>query len=302
MKEEQKFDVIIIGGSYAGLAAAMSLGRAIRKVLIIDSGKPCNIQTPYSHNHLTQDGSTPAEIAAIAVKQVLAYPTVKLKQGFAVSVSGKNNKFEVFTETGEQYAAKKIIFTTGIRDLKPAIPGFSECWGISIIHCPYCHGYEYRDEPTGIFVNGEGAFEFARLIKNWTQKVTILTNGAATFEETTRQKIYEIGVEIIEKQVKTFDHKNGLLENIHFTDESAFALNVMYARVPFEQHSQIPLNLGCEFNELGYIKIDDFQKTNLPGIYAAGDNTSMMRSVSGAIAAGSKAGAMINLELIHEGL
>jgi thioredoxin reductase len=159
MKEQSQFDVLIIGGSYAGLSAAMALARAMRKVLIVDSGKPCNRQTPQSHNLITQDGATPAQIAAIAKEQVLAYPTVQFKNDMVTTISGSNNAFIIETAVGEKVRAGRVLFAAGIRDIMPPIDGFEACWGISVIHCPYCHGYEYRNEITGVLGNGKAALK-----------------------------------------------------------------------------------------------------------------------------------------------
>ncbi|MDO7742673.1 MAG: NAD(P)/FAD-dependent oxidoreductase, partial [Pedobacter sp.] len=163
-KENTKFDVVIIGGSYAGLSAAMALGRALRNVLVIDSGKPCNAQTPHSHNFITQDGETPAAIAAKAKEQVMQYPSVQFLNDIAVAVSGENSNFSVSTSAGLNIHAKKILFATGVKDIMPAIEGFAACWGISVIHCPYCYGYEYKSQPTGILMNGDMAIDMAELI------------------------------------------------------------------------------------------------------------------------------------------
>lgn len=164
MNDRKQFDVIIIGGSYAGLAAAMALGRALKNVLIIDAGKPCNRQTPYSHNFLTQDGKTPREISTIAKQQVLAYNTITFFDGFATKGVKINNGFEIQTEIGEKFTAAKLVLATGIKDIIPEINGFSQCWGISVLHCPYCHGYEVKNETTGILGNGDYGFEFSKLI------------------------------------------------------------------------------------------------------------------------------------------
>ena len=126
---ETDFEVIIIGGSYAGLSAATSLGRALRKVLVIDSGKPCNRQTPHSHNFLTRDGETPAAITQIAMEQLMMYDTVKLIADTAVEATAKEDGFRIQTLSGKKYLAKKLLFATGIKDLMPNIPGFAECWG-----------------------------------------------------------------------------------------------------------------------------------------------------------------------------
>jgi len=161
---KEKLDVIIVGGSYAGLSAAMALGRAMRKVLIIDGGKPANRFTPHSHNFITHDGRTPGEIAEMARKQVDAYPSIKRIDGFVVSAEKVNHEFVVHLGSGQTYTSRKLIFATGIIDQMPDIPGFSECWGKSVLHCPYCHGYEVRDEATGILGNGDYGYEFSGLI------------------------------------------------------------------------------------------------------------------------------------------
>src|SRR5690606_13835713 len=183
MTDNNNFDVIIIGGSYAGLSAAMALRRSLRRVLIIDGGAPCNKQPPHSHNFLTQDGEEPAIIAEKGKIQVLNYNTVQFLEGFAVSGKKTGDGFVVTTRKGEEFNAKKLVFATGIKDIMADIPGFSESWGITLIHCPYCHGYEFRSKKTAIMANGERAFHVASLVNNLTDKLTILTSGKADFNE-----------------------------------------------------------------------------------------------------------------------
>lgn len=300
MTNIKKFDVIIIGGSYAGLSAGMALGRALRNVLIIDSGKPCNIQTPHSHNFLTQDGNTPAEISTLAQQQVEKYETVKFYKGLATTAVKTENGFEIQTASGDKFTAKKIIFATGIKDIMPDIKGFAECWGISIIHCPYCHGYEYSNDKTGIIANGDIAFEMGKLINNWTNNLTVFTNGKSTLTEDQVAKLKKHNIKLVEKEIDFFAHKNGQIENIMFKDGSSETLKALYARPKFEQHCELPKLLGCEFTEQNHIKIDFFQKTTQNGIFACGDNSSMMRAVSYAVAMGGMAGSMANREIIEE--
>jgi thioredoxin reductase len=300
MSNSEIVDVVIIGGSYAGLSAALALGRAIRQVVVLDSGQPCNRQTPHSHNFLTQDGSTPAAIAAMAREQALAYPTVQLRQEAAVAATGENNNFTVTTASGAVVQARKLLFATGIRDLMPALPGFAECWGISAIHCPYCHGYEYRWQPTGILANGDVAAEMGVLIRNWTDKLTIFTNGPATLMPEQRQRLADRGVSIEETPVRQLLHQAGHLTQLDLADGRALPLTALYARLPFAQHCALPVDLGCTHSETGYLTVDNFQKTSVPGVYAAGDATNPMRAVAAAVAAGMLAGAMLNRELIFE--
>lgn len=300
MLDKKDFDVIIIGGSYSGLSAAMALGRALRNVLIIDSGLPCNRQTPHSHNFITHDGEKPSIIAEKAKAQVLNYSTVQFHEGLAISGKKIDNGFLITTELNEEFMAKKLIFATGVKDLLPTITGFSECWGISVIHCPYCHGYEVKNEKTGILANGDFAFHYAQLIRNWTKDLTIYTNGASTLTQEQLDKIAPHNIPIIEKEIDSIQHKNGTIEQIVFKDTSTVQLKAIYSRPIFEQHCKIPESLGCELTEQGLLKVDFGQKTTVENIFACGDNATPMRSVAFAVAAGNIAGAMANSRMIEE--
>jgi thioredoxin reductase len=300
MTETNHFDVIVIGGSYAGLSASMALGRSLRRVLIIDSGKPCNQTAPHSHNFITQDGETPAAIAQKAKDQVLVYPTVQYISDKVQSAQKEDSVFSVQTESKVEYTAAKLLFATGVRDLLPELPGFAQCWGITIAHCPYCHGYEVHGIPLGVMANGHMGFEFAKLLSQWTSRLTLFTNGPSTLSDEQTQKLQQHHIEINENEIVGFEHTDGKLEQVIFKDGTQHALSALFTRVPFRQHCAIPEELGAELTEEGFIKIDDFNQTTVPGLYAAGDNTSPFRSVSGATASGTKAGASINKALIEE--
>lgn len=302
MKDKKHFEVIIVGGSYAGLSAAMALGRSLRNVLIIDSGKPCNEQTPYSHNFITQDGVQPKMIADKAKKQVLNYKTVEFVNDIVLSAEKVDGLFEVKTKNESVFSSRKILFATGVKDLMPEIKDFGMCWGISVLHCPYCHGYEVRNQKTGILANGEAGIELSKLIQHWTDDLTLFTNGISTLDAEQKEVIDKLDIEIIEKEIDELENTNGFLKNIKFTDGSRFELSAIYARVAFEQHCKVPMELGCNLNEQGYIDVDFFQKTSIEGAFAAGDNSTPMRTVSIAVAAGTKAGTAINMELINEHL
>jgi thioredoxin reductase len=300
MKENRHFDVIIVGGSYSGLAAGMALGRALRKVLIIDSGKPCNRQTPHSHNFITQDGKTPKEIATLAKQQVEKYETVTFFNGLATGGTKTGKGFEIQTASGETFDASKLIFATGISDIMPDLAGYAECWGISVIHCPYCHGYEVKNERTGILGNGEYGFEFSALISNWTKDLTLFTNGPSTLTAEQSAKVKGHNIKIVESEIEKLEHAQGRLQKVIFKDGTITPLKALYARPAFKQHCTLPETLGCELTEEGYVKVDAFQKTTMPGIFACGDNTTRMRSVANAVAMGTAAGAMVNRELVFE--
>ncbi|RYD90722.1 MAG: NAD(P)/FAD-dependent oxidoreductase [Sphingobacteriales bacterium] len=297
---ENQFEVIIVGGSYSGLSAAMALGRASRKVLIIDSGKPCNRQTPHSHNFLTQDGETPSAIAAIAKEQVTHYPSIKFMEGTAVSVSGSDGSFVVSTLDGQEYRAKKLLFAAGVRDIMPEINGFVACWGISVIHCPYCHGYEVKNLKTGLFSNGDMAYHMVQLLLQWTSDLTLFTNGKSTLTPEQTLKLQAKNITIVETEITELIHSNGQLQSIVMSDGTMDDINVLYAKIAFEQHCPIPKALGCTLDEQGYLAVDDFKKTSIPGIFASGDCTTPGRAVAMAVEAGMRAGVTINMELCTE--
>lgn len=300
MIKQTNFEVIIIGGSYSGLSAAMSLGRSLRHVLVIDSGLPCNRQTPHSHNFITQDGEKPALISAKAKLQVEQYQTVQFYNDLAIGIVKKNNGFEISTESGNIFNCKKVLFSTGVKDLLPEIDGFANCWGISILHCPYCHGYEVKNEKTAIIANGDMGFEYAKLISNWTKDLKLCTNGKSTLTSEQKQILNKHKIEIIENEIESFEHQNGNIKNIIFKNGEKTAVKAIYHRPAFEQHCPLPEILGCELSEQGLLNVDFFQKTTVPGIYASGDNCNPARSVAMAVYTGSFAGASINAELIME--
>lgn len=300
MNNVQSFDVIIIGGSYAGLSAAMSLGRSLRKTLVIDSGTPCNIQTPHSHNFLTNDGKTPAEISQEAKKQVEPYKTVEFYKGLAVSGIKTDNGFEVTAASGLKFNSRKLIFATGIKDLMPDIKGFSGCWGISVIHCPYCHGYEFRNETTGILANGEPAYELSKLVYNLTKDLTIYTNGSSELTSKQKEDFANNNIKIVESEIAEIIHTEGYIKELVFKDGSSEKLKALYAKIPFIQQCDIPSKLGCEMSDTGHYQADNLQKTNIDGVFVCGDNYFPMRSVSAAVFSGTMAGAAVNKELADE--
>lgn len=299
-------DVIIIGGSYAGLAAGMALGRSRRKVLIIDSGLPCNRQTPHAHNLITHDGTPPAAIRQAALEQVLAYPGVRLVEGLATAASGEADRFRVRTAAGETFGAKRLLLATGVRDIPLPIDGFDACWGISVLHCPYCHGYEVRDMALGVIGNGDAGFEYARMVRNWSPELRLLSNGPASFTADQHAALQQLGVRLDERPIRAFAHQAGRLRAVQFDSGPELPLDAVFARGGIAQHSDIAQQLGCELQVGGMmpelIKIDAFGRSSVPGVSAAGDNCSPFRSLASAIAAGTTAGALLNNELIAAGL
>lgn len=300
MEHTKQYDVIIIGGSFAGLSAAMALGRSLRKVLVIDSGNPCNKQTPYSHNFITNDGFVPCDITARAREQVLAYPTVNFLEGLAEDVVVKEGEFDVITANNDVFTTLKVVFATGVTDLIPNINGFAECWGTTILHCPYCHGFESAGKRTGIIGNGDMGFELARTINHWTKNLTLYTNGVSTLSPEEVLRLNRHNIIIIENEIEYIEQADGYIKKLHFKDTVPDEPEVIYTQLPFSQQCGIPQKLGIEFNDKGFIQVSKCMETSIPGIFAAGDCLSLFRSIANATASGNKVGALINKCLIDE--
>ncbi|MGQ7852800.1 NAD(P)/FAD-dependent oxidoreductase [Pedobacter sp. WC2501] len=294
------FDVIIIGGSYAGLSAALTLGRSTRNVLVIDAGKPCNRQTPHSHNFLTHDGDKPVDIAKAAKAEVLKYPTLRFLEGKAISAKQIDGVFSIGIENGENFTARKILLATGLKDVLPDIKGLAECWAISAIHCPYCHGYEVKNEKIGLLMNGDHAFEMAKNLHLWNKDLTILTNGKSEFTAGQVEKLKSKSITVLEEEIIELEHQNGQLENIVFKNGKKVTFKAIYVKPEIEQHINFSGQLGFELTDLKTIKVDEQQETTAKGVYAAGDCTTLFRSLSIVTAAGTVAAVMINKALISE--
>nr|WP_199157893.1 NAD(P)/FAD-dependent oxidoreductase [Pedobacter sp. ASV2] len=294
------FDVIIIGGSYAGLSAALTLGRSLRKVLVIDDQQPCNAPTPHSHNFLTHDGEKPADISKKARLEVAKYLNVNFLDTKAVSAFKKDDGFIVEVENGTVFSCRKILLSSGLKDIMPNIKGFSNCWGISVLHCPYCHGYEVKNQKIGLLMNGEHAFDMAKNLYNWNKELVVLTNGKAEFSEEQINKLKEKFIEIIEDELAEIVHKDGNLQSVVFKNGKKLPLVAIYARPEIAQKGELYEQLNCELTENRTIKVDEFYRTPISGVFAAGDCASLFRSLGGVTAAGTMAAVMINKEIINE--
>lgn len=296
----QLFDVIIVGGSYAGLSAALSLGRCMRSVLVIDNGNPCNRQTPHSHNFLTNDGKDPITIREEAKKEVLNYPTIIFLADTVLDITPTNSGFDVTTKGSANYQSKKVLFATGVIDTIPKIEGFSDCWGKSILHCPYCHGYEVKNKKLGVLGNGDMGYELAKTICHWGKELKLFTNGTSTLSPEEVQLLNHNGITVVENEITAIQHEGGYIKTLEFEDTEAEPLDALFTQLPFIQQSDIPEKLGFECTDNGFIKVNKSMETSMPGIYAAGDCLTLFRSVANAVAAGNKAGALINKKLIDE--
>lgn len=284
-------DIVIIGGSFAGLTAAMQLGRARRKVSVLDTGLNRNRYAEHAHNVFAQDGTPPGDILARARAQVGSYPSVDLVAGKAVQIEGEPDAFVVRTAAGEVIEARRLILSYGIVDEFPAIPGFAESWGKTVIHCPFCHGYEVAGKPWGLLYSSPMSLHGPALYANWTDDITLILDGHEIIEEE-RHKLEKRGVRIENGRLAAIRHDNGILDGVVLEDGRELALTALYAHPRNRPSADLHLQLGLETKETPtgiMVATGDMQATSRPGIFAAGDLATGMHSITFANYAGSMA-------------
>jgi thioredoxin reductase len=300
MKNIQQFEVAIIGGASAGLSAALILGRSARKTVVFDTGEPRNKPAAHAHNVFTRDGVSPLEILATAKEQLKAYPSVNIVQERVITAAKEDRAFRLETASGV-FTARKVIMATGVKDILPEIEGIQALWGNKVIHCPYCHGWEARNTPIAFIANDEVAVHQIPLIYNLNKDLTIFTNGKSTFSEEQHTSFRKWGIGLIETHVTAIeDVADGI--RIILADGAVHHKSAAYVRsVRLQFHNELAVQLGCELDESGAIKVDELQQTTIPGVFATGDVAHpMMHQVMVAAAGGLRAGGMCNAQISTE--
>lgn len=273
------YDVIVIGGGPAGLSGAVALGRALRSVLVIDSGEPRNGPAEGIHNYLTRDGMGPAEFLAAGREEVRRYGGTIVDAEVVAARRSGDDEFTVETAGGSAYRAKRLLVTTGLRDRLPGIPGLAEQWGHTVLHCPYCHGYEVRGQSIGVIAINERASEQARLWKQWSPDVQIIPGG---------------DVDAVEAK------------GVRLKDGTFVARDALVIAAPVAARAGFLVTLGLEAAEHPsgagtYVpSADPTGRSAVPGVWLAGNVTEPMAQVISSAAAGLQAGAMINFDLFED--
>ncbi|MBM7566616.1 NAD(P)/FAD-dependent oxidoreductase [Paenibacillus sacheonensis] len=295
-----KYDCVIIGGGPAGLSAALVLGRARKKVAVIDEGKPRNRVTGEMHGFLTRDPIAPSEFRRIAREQILAYPTVSFVADTAVSIAGTDGDFRITTAGGESYRSRKLLFAAGMKDLPLTIEGLADVYGKSAFVCPYCDGWEHRDQPLVVISSGADALHMAKLIAGWTNRFTICTNGSGDMTEAHREELSQRGIPVFDAPIRSVDSEGGIVHQVVLTDGTTVPCTGIFFRTTLVPGSDLPRAIGCEIAEAGTVVVDPFGKTNVPGVFSAGDAATRMHQAIAAASLGSMAAAAINGELSEE--
>ncbi|MEO1985332.1 MAG: NAD(P)/FAD-dependent oxidoreductase [Martelella sp.] len=295
-------DVLIIGGSFAGLSAAMQLARARKAVLVLDTGMPRNRFAEASHGFPGQDGQSPADITALLRGELSAYPTVRFHDGAAVSARREGNGFRVFLADGSNVTARRIVLAYGVHDSLPDLPGLAERWGASVLHCPYCHGYELDRQPVGVLARGEMALHQAMLLPDWGP-TTLFTQGLLQLSPDQMQALKSRDVRIEDTPVAELIGSGSTLEAVRLEDGRMVALAGLFLAPVTAPSNDIAARLGCEMREgpTGlYVAVDQMQATTVAGVFAAGDLASPMPNATLAAAAGVMAGGAAHRSLIFD--
>ena len=295
-----QYDVIIVGGSFAGLSAAMQLARARRRVLLIDAARPRNRYAAHSHGFLGQDGVAPHEIVALARAQLARYPTLAFLDGDAVQAAPLGGGFEVSMADGQRASGARLILATGMRDELPPLPGLQERWGQTVLHCPYCHGYEVADGPLGVMAAHPMSAHQAMLLPDWGP-TTYFTQGR--FEPTPEEAGHfeRRGVRVERSPIVRLLGDAPALSGAVLADGRQLPLQALFVASRTHMASPLAMQLGCAFDEGPQgpvIRVDELKQTTIPGVYAAGDAAAPMSNATLASASGVMAGICAHRSLV----
>ncbi len=293
------FDTIVIGGSYAGLSAALQLARARRKVAIVDAGQRRNRFASHSHGFLTQDGADPAAIAAAARAQILAYPTVTWFQGEATAATGAIDNFHVTVNDEESIAGRRLILAPGIRDELPPVEGLAERWGKSVFHCPYCHGYEV-DGPIGVLSVSPLSIHHAQMLPDWGP-TTYFLNGNPPPTDEELADLARRGTRIEPAPIRRLVGPNA---DVELADGRIVPVAGLFTATRTSPSTPLAEQLGCDIATMPtgtYIANDEMKQTTVPGIFACGDAARPFGSVALAVGDGAMTGAATHRSLLFPG-
>ncbi|MCV4274911.1 NAD(P)/FAD-dependent oxidoreductase [Pseudomonas capsici] len=286
-------DVIIIGGSFAGLAAALQLGRARRKVTVLDTGLQRNRFAGHSHGLLGHDHKPPQEILSEARQQLARYPSISLVNARADSISGTIDNFSVLTNDGETLGARRLILSYGVSDQMPDVPGFAEIWGTSIVPCPYCDGFEVAGQHWGLVWSGPQSHNYVRLYQDWTDTLTVFADGHEIPSDI-RADLARRHMAVVDGRIIEIGQHGARNASVKLDTGLNVAVDILFAHPRNRPSASLHESLGLATVDTPggiVLKVDERRQTSMPGIYAAGDlATTFLPSVTQASSQGAMAG------------
>ncbi len=293
-----RYDVIVVGGSFAGLSAALQVARARRRVLVVDAGKPRNRFAAHSHGFLGQDGRAPTAIVSTAREQVLSYPTAAFVRDEAIDATPSDDGFALRLASGADMHGSRLVIATGMEDELPAIPGLAERWGRTVLHCPYCHGYEVAGGTLGVLATMAGSVHQALLVADWGD-VVLFADEAFMLDDAQRAALAVRGVRIEPAPVRAMASADAN-EVVHLADGREVALSALFVATRTRPASALAERIGCAFDDGPQgpvLRVDAKQATTVPGVFAAGDAANPMSNATLASATGVMAGVFAHQSL-----
>ncbi|MGI4740627.1 MAG: NAD(P)/FAD-dependent oxidoreductase [Janthinobacterium lividum] len=299
------YDVLVIGAGSAGLSAALTLGRCRRRVLLADGGAPRNAPSGGVHGFLTRDGVRPAKLLELGRAQLAPYPTVAVQELKITTLEKQPNGFRATGTTGQGHAwtgtARRVLLATGVDDVLPPQPGFRELWGSGVLHCPYCHGYEVRDQPLAVYGRGKAVVGLALLLTNWSNDLVVVTDGPGHLTTYHQQRLHKHGIGLRQEPVTRLVGSAATgLRCVEFADGTYVERKALFLHATQEQRSSLAADLGAQLNGKGAVWVDKNSQTSIPGLYAAGDTTPGQQQALIAAAEGNKAAICLNEALTKE--
>ena len=297
------YDVIIVGAGPAGLSAALILGRCRRSVLVCDNGQPRNAASRAIHGYLTRDGFPPREFLRVSREDIQQYTTVIFRDVTVTAAECRSDgRFHVTLEDGEIVCARKLLIATGVRDQLPQVEGLRDLYGTSVFHCPYCDGWEVRDQPLAVYGKSEKGYGLSLELTAWTSDILLCTDGPSEIDHGKLERLARNGVRVREERVRRLEGLDGRLERIVFEDGPEEVRRALFFTTGQSQHSPLAIQLGCEFNEKGTVRTGRYESTHLKGLYVCGDASRAVQWVIVAASEGAEAAFAINTDLIKEDL
>ncbi|MFE9821556.1 NAD(P)/FAD-dependent oxidoreductase [Streptomyces sp. NPDC005791] len=305
--KNQRYDVVVIGGGAAGLSGALALSRARRSVLVIDGGRPRNAPASHAHNYLGREGIPPLELLAIGRAEAEGYGA-EIVQGDVVSAEKVSDGFRVVQGDGTTVHARRLLVTTGIVDELPDVEGLAERWGNDVLHCPYCHGWEVRDQAVGILAGSPMAPHQALLWRQWTDDVVLFRNDQPDFSDEEYEQLAARGICVVDGEVTALEAADDKVTGVRLAGGTVIPRQALVVQPRFTARSAVLEGLGLRPTEMEvgghvvgtYIAADPAGATEVPGVWVAGNVANLMEQVVGAAAAGLKAASMINMDLVTE--
>ncbi len=300
-----EYDVLIVGGGAAGLSAALVLARARRSVVVIDAGSPRNAPAAHMHGFLGSDGLPPATLLAAGSQEVTRYGATVVP-GTVTAIDSRTDfpaadgpGFEITLGSGQVLTARRVLVSTGLTDDVPEIPGVRERWGRDLLHCPYCHGYEVRDEPLGVLGGGDDAVAHAHLVRQWSDDVTYFSNGTAPTAEQF-ERLQARTIRIVDGEVARLVISADHLIGVELASGEVVARTAVFVRPRLLPNAGLLSSLGCATDPHGWVSVDSTGRTSVPGVFAAGNAVNPRAQVITAAGEGSAAAIAINNDLVEE--